>query len=238
MKKVLLTIVLALAANLTYSQRSIDWSIEEILEPTKITHAAPIIAHIICKNNGTDTAIIGDSLFSRIFINNNQLVSQWQLKLLTKNLAPGDTVHHVMSFPSVNITGLSFKSGFSAQSLLQKRPNLLLEQSGTLTNNTKAISIDYINEKGWGVNVNDLSNNQFFSVYPNPSSDFLNIDVKMLGSDIQLQIIDMTGKVVKNTSKLNKDSGFQVDVSDLNKGIYVIQIKSGDFINSSKIIIE
>ena len=117
MKKILLTLAIALTATFAYSQRTIDWSVDEIISPTNITHAQAIAVHIVCKNNGTDTAIVGDSIYSRVFINNGQLVSQWQVKLLTADLAPGDTVHHVMNFASVNITGLSFNSGFSAQSV-------------------------------------------------------------------------------------------------------------------------
>jgi hypothetical protein len=59
MKKVLLTTVLALAANLAYSQRDIDWSIEEVLLPTEVrstgisdnpANTSTFTYKIVCKN--------------------------------------------------------------------------------------------------------------------------------------------------------------------------------------------
>ncbi|MEZ4804451.1 MAG: T9SS type A sorting domain-containing protein [Bacteroidia bacterium] len=237
MKKILLTLAIALTATFAYSQRSIDWSVEEIIKPTMVEHNKPITTHIVCKNNGADTAMVGDTLYSRVVLN-GQLVSVWVFKLLTADLAPGDTIHHVFTINGAPVGGLSFNGSFSAQSLLQNRPDLVLETSATTTNNVKSSTIPYINDKGWGVSVNTVAANDFMSIYPNPSSNNFNVDVKMLGGDVQLQMIDMTGKTVKTINNMNTATGFNVNVSDLSKGLYIVQLKSGDFISSSKVNVQ
>lgn len=239
MKKILLTLAIALTANFTFAQRNIDWSVEQVISPTSIVHGQPINVHIVCKNNGTADANIGDSVFTRIFLNNGQLASNWFFQVLTKDLLPDDTMHVKLSFAAVNITGLSFSSTFIAQSVIQNRPGMSLEQSGTLTNNAKSVTIDYINEKGWGVSVNNVNSNDFMSLYPNPATDVLNIDVKMLGSaDAEIELIDLNGKVVYSAAGYNTASGFSINVADLNKGLYMVRIKNGDFISTAKINIQ
>ncbi len=239
MKKILLTLAIALTANFTFAQRNIDWSVEEIITPTSVVHNTPIAMHIVCKNNGTADANIGDTVYTRAFLANGQLVSPWYYLILTKDILPDDTMHVKLTLPPVNITGLSFSSTFIAQSVIQNRPGMSLEQSGTTTNNSKSITIDYINDKGWGVSVSSLQSDASMVVYPNPASDFLNIDVKMIGSsDAQLELIDVNGKVVLTQNGYNTASGFNINVAELNKGLYIVKIKNGDYISTSKINIQ
>ena len=66
------------------------------------------------------------------------------------------------------------------------------------------------------------------SIYPNPTSDFLNIqNVKGLQN---VRIFDMTGKKVKETSSA------AVDVKDLSNGRYILNVYYGNEVISRKFI--
>lgn len=84
-----------------------------------------------------------------------------------------------------------------------------------------------------------MSTNEFFahnfSVYPNPASSVLNFSAK---TDVQIEIIqifDLNGRVVK-TSVLNGVSEVQVDVSELNSGVYFVDIISAEGKATSKFV--
>lgn len=72
-----------------------------------------------------------------------------------------------------------------------------------------------------------------FSVYPNPTSKFLNFETNSDVKIIQTTIINITGKVV-HTSKSKR----QIDVSNLNNGIYFLKIKTNQGITIKKFIKE
>lgn len=240
MKKILLTVAIALTANFTFAQRSIDWSVEEVSSPTQVVHNVQTVVNYVCKNNGPDIAEVGDTVFTRAVIN-NQLVTGWVYRLLTADLAVGDTIHLTFNIAPININnGLSFNGPFLVQSLLQDRPDLILETQGTVANNEKSKTIPYINDKGWGVSVSNISSNSSLSIYPNPSSSILNIDVAMINAsqDAVLEIVDMTGKVVMTVNGYNTATGYNVNVDGLNKGIYMVRVQNGDFISTSKISIQ
>lgn len=83
-----------------------------------------------------------------------------------------------------------------------------------------------------------LSN--IFSFYPNPNSGTFTIQFKELVSDFNIEIYDITGKVVftkefKQNSDLSKDINIQ---SEMSKGVYFMNLKTNDGILTKKIIIE
>ena len=71
------------------------------------------------------------------------------------------------------------------------------------------------------VNANPINMSNQIKISPNPVSDFLAIETDI--SDIEkIQIFDVNGQLVKTTSKLN------IDISDLKKGSYIVEIQSGE----------
>ena len=85
--------------------------------------------------------------------------------------------------------------------------------------------------------VEELLSQNNVNLYPNPTDGLLNINFDNYNSEVvNMQIIDLTGKVVKNgafTNSFNK-----VDVSNLNKGIYFVKLQNGIFNESYKIVIQ
>jgi Secretion system C-terminal sorting domain len=83
-------------------------------------------------------------------------------------------------------------------------------------------------------NSKDIQNTMAVNVYPNPTKDFLNIE---LGEtpNAQLTLVDINGRVllIKNlTEKSNK-----INIAHLSKGIYNAQIQAGDKLVSKKIAV-
>ena len=86
------------------------------------------------------------------------------------------------------------------------------------------------------VSVQDINNNSLFSVYPNPSSTNVNIDIENENT-IALKIIDISGKLIYQNNQIQKN--IVLDVSTYTKGMYMITAiqKDGSSV-SKKLIIE
>ncbi len=76
------------------------------------------------------------------------------------------------------------------------------------------------------------------SIYPNPVKDRLVFVTDNNLSDLNVRITDQNGRVVLNSSFKNVSSGQQnvLDVSRLNKGVYIIQLNGNNYTQSSKFI--
>jgi hypothetical protein len=74
-----------------------------------------------------------------------------------------------------------------------------------------------------------------FTIYPNPANAILYLDFKeILESNLQLQMTDITGRIVFEKNIIAATKIIQIDVSNLNKGLYIVTIGR----NSKKIIVE
>jgi peroxidase len=62
-----------------------------------------------------------------------------------------------------------------------------------------------------------------FKVYPNPASDILNIELNNTGA-ATIKIFSATGELVKTIVNGKKESHIQINVSNLTKGVYAINI--------------
>ncbi len=72
---------------------------------------------------------------------------------------------------------------------------------------------------------------EVYDIYPNPVSDYLTLELSTSKiTDVQVSIIDMTGKTLGNEilSSLDGDRLETIDVSHLAKGYYMMVIQSGE----------
>jgi hypothetical protein len=70
------------------------------------------------------------------------------------------------------------------------------------------------------------------SLYPNPAVDVVNIAAAE--SIDQVLVFDLMGRLVKDATPGSND--FRLDVSHLNKGVYMVQLKAGDKVATTKLI--
>jgi len=80
----------------------------------------------------------------------------------------------------------------------------------------------------------ELAQNFETSIFPNPTSDFLTIDVKKQ-DNFTYRIFNSTGKLM--IEQVNVKGQQQISVENYSRGIYVIQITSGEFVKTEKLII-
>ncbi len=101
---------------------------------------------------------------------------------------------------------------------------------GTLNNNSKWSS-DTFNLKlirGQLTSVKEIANlSKFLSVYPNPASDVLNINLDAAAGNIATyQLIDVTGRLLLNGNAEN--NAFSLNVDGVNPGLYFVNITLKD----------
>ncbi|WP_191859122.1 T9SS type A sorting domain-containing protein [Hanstruepera ponticola] len=90
--------------------------------------------------------------------------------------------------------------------------------------------------------VNNLSVTEFdssqFSIYPNPTNDFLNVNMSnQIGSQLSVAIYDIQGKLISDQLYKTDTTNFQIDVSNLSTGLYVIKLYNEEFQEIKKLII-
>ncbi|SCY91291.1 T9SS-dependent choice-of-anchor J family protein [Flavobacterium caeni] len=74
-----------------------------------------------------------------------------------------------------------------------------------------------------------------FAVSPNPASNVLNVNAKTGASLKKIELTDMNGRIVKSLDMGNV-SQTQINVSDLQSGIYLLKISSDSGVGTSKIV--
>jgi len=87
------------------------------------------------------------------------------------------------------------------------------------------------------IGLEEITNNHL-SVYPNPVSDFLNIVLSNTkGNNELIQVTDITGKVVLQINVPAGENLININMSNLQQGIYIVSVlQNGHFINGTKII--
>ena len=75
-------------------------------------------------------------------------------------------------------------------------------------------------------------------VYPNPAKEFINVEFSGLSDEnISIEIIDVFGKVVQKENRKNENDMFNLNISSLAAGYYLLKISSGYSVIQKKIII-
>ncbi len=80
----------------------------------------------------------------------------------------------------------------------------------------------------------ELSSLPVFSVRPNPTSEWLSI-TPAVNTDYAARLYDVNGKLVWEGLNLQGDT--KVDVRDLTKGVYFLQVKQNGLVRSDKVVV-
>jgi hypothetical protein len=86
--------------------------------------------------------------------------------------------------------------------------------------------------------IGDLYTAVDFNLFPNPTSDVVTLTTSKTHGTLQLQLMDLTGKVLTSRAIQNNElnSGIMVDLSALSSGMYFIKLQGKD-VNISKTVI-
>jgi len=91
-------------------------------------------------------------------------------------------------------------------------------------------NVDNIQVKDTTLSTSEVSKKDIFRVYPNPTVDVVNFDVA--GKINSVEVYDAAGKLVKTA----KDGAKSLNVSELNKGNYVVKVKTENDSYTKKVI--
>ena len=89
-----------------------------------------------------------------------------------------------------------------------------------------------------GVGVIALSGAELFSVYPNPTNDFVTVTINKTKSNAHYTLFDLEGKVLAS-KELNGSAvknAEQIDLSLLANGVYILQLSADGITTNKKII--
>jgi len=182
---------------------------------------------------------IGGTFNGTAFFDNDSVVSVGGNDMFIAKFDSSGSFFFAKSFGSVN-NDYCYSSAFSNSEKLYATGtfnNILFWENDSLTGyGSDDIFLTQMND----VLVNNsLQNyNTDCIVFPNPTNNFINIIFHNVNYNVTLQLIDLYGKVIYQIAIiLNSNCTYkQIDLSSLQKGIYVLKISSKKGIVSKKVI--
>ncbi len=92
-------------------------------------------------------------------------------------------------------------------------------------------------EPNW---IKAVKSNSNVTLFPNPADKSLTINIEQFTAVNYIEITTIEGRIVKNISTIKGENTYNFDVSDLNNGLYLVDIKTekGRVLNSSKLIVQ
>ena len=87
-----------------------------------------------------------------------------------------------------------------------------------------------------GVNVDEVKVNNQIVLFPNPATDYLNIEaVKNLG-EYQVRLVNLVGQEVLNQT--HSKGNIRLDISSLVAGVYFVEVKTALGTKSQKVVVK
>lgn len=80
----------------------------------------------------------------------------------------------------------------------------------------------------------NITNLPVFSVMPNPATDVMTI-VPLANGEYAIRLYDFNGRIVRELNGLQNET--RLNVSDLNKGVYFLQVRQGANVKTQKVLI-
>ena len=85
--------------------------------------------------------------------------------------------------------------------------------------------------------IDEFLSSSNITLYPNPASEYLNIDVNIYRNElIVCEIYDITGKMIYNQEITSKST--RINITDLSQGIYFVNLRNGESEKSHKILVK
>ena len=108
--------------------------------------------------------------------------------------------------------------------------SLVTYKCGKSDTASTSVNIDF------NVGIEKAKSQTYFSVHPNPARDNVYIKTDMILNNVDLTLTDITGKVAKRGS-FSSSSDLKLNVSDLNNGVYILNISSNERQEAVKVVI-
>lgn len=136
-----------------------------------------------------------------------------------------------MSWANFNIP-LTYVDGSDPDSCI-----ITLSASGSAPTDLDYLWVDNLGFSGLVAGISAVNTLPSISVYPNPASDKLVIDLSALNDkSVSIEIIDLQGKRVMSVDKIEVGPNSSINISDLSKGNYILNISSSKGISKTNFI--
>ena len=130
-------------------------------------------------------------------------------------------------------SGSKVLSGTPAMANLGDHTVIITVSDGVFTvNHQFTINVTY----PVGIELNE-SNNLVNKIYPNPASDYVIFQVNE-GSSFNLEITDITGKIVVLEKIESGTDKYRLDLSNIDKGIYIYKLSNDNQSQSGRLIVK
>ncbi|MDD4970249.1 MAG: T9SS type A sorting domain-containing protein [Paludibacter sp.] len=130
------------------------------------------------------------------------------------------------AYTLTNLKKLTFTSG-----------NLVVTKMSGNPDSYVLSALRYVNFKDYSVGLNNVTNMPLSILYPNPVANELNIKIASdRHSRISIEILSLEGKILFSKVPDENSTVYQVNVSGINKGLYLCRINDGSTIETIKFI--
>lgn len=169
-----------------------------------------------------------DSMFIRIVFFQNSIQLGYNTFVIGVSASSWTSFILPLTYPSADSATLYFSAlWFSSQ-----------------TSGPKGNSVLYVDNLSFDNLISSAPEQTFqkasFSIYPNPASEMLTLNIEDLGAgDLTLNIYNVMGTLVKSELLKQSISGnqLQINIGDLSNGFYMVEMKSKDWEGKQKLII-
>lgn len=256
MKKLFTLFAAVAISSAVFAQRAVDFQLDSIYEPYEMVSTAnggTDFSFIFqCSNVGTDSIFANDTIFYNFavytFANPPQFIGAFPFAqsanvfqrgtAVGKDMGPGDTIFFVA-------TGtLPFRANVSIQVIGQGGVYLVNRPSGqdfsndaVSANNRKPILVTWYNAEKWPLSSETVSADPM-GVYPNPAVNEVTVKTAIAGSSVAtIKVYDMKGQLVKIEQSAANAAEHKLNVTDMNNGVYVVEVTSGDLVQTTKLVV-
>jgi hypothetical protein len=228
------------------SMAQVNWAIKSIDKPTDLytnaDNSTDVTAQITFENKGA-TVLAGDTAILQFAIlrkSTNQLI---QIPLVYNILIPADMAtgqtlqtNDITFKLNLGITGNNNDPiSFIALSYLRNRTNPKVDSDST--NNIVAKDMSWKPLSRAGVATLTYDNN--IAAYPNPANTELTVSLNYVQlASTTIELISLNGQtVLSTTASEGSFANNTLDVSNVEKGLYILRVTNGDQVSTTKVSI-